>query len=165
MKKKLVVILVMTFVFSLFTGCEKKITNEKEINEYTASMEKFFNELETIDKEINSIDAEAQGSVNELSKSFDKLQKSYSEMASLTAPTENVPKTFQYIDTLADQASDYMTQANDYLKDAYSDTSYNENTVEVSMECYKRANKRVQYIITLLHGEYPQDDTIKFNEQ
>ena len=53
-----------------------------------------------------------------------------------------------------------MAQANQYFHDSFTDTSYNEYTLEAAMECYKRANKRLGYMIDILHGKIPDDDSI-----
>ena len=132
--------------------------------EYKASMEKFFDNLNKVNTDINSINPEDQNAVSKLFEQFDVMEKEITAMSQLTVPTEGVPETFAYIEELAKSASDYMTQANGYLHDSFSEGSYNEHTLEASMECYKRANKRIQYIITLLHGEYPSDDTISFGK-
>ncbi len=41
--------------------------------------------------------------------------------------------------------------------EAYSNGSYNEYTAEYARQNYSRAYKRVQIIITFLHGEEPSD--------
>ena len=83
-------------------------------------------------------------------------------MAELSVPTKDVPETFAYISDLADEASSYMTQANEYLKQSFDDSSYNENTLKAALECYNRANKRAVYIVSLLNGELPKDENISY---
>lgn len=159
MRKKIASLLIMScMVFSL-TGCgnSKEAT---ELNNYKDSMETFFGNLETIDSQINSIDPEASDAMELLYESFADLESAYYDMSELTVPTEGAPDTFVYIEPLADEAYEYMLQASDYMHDAYSDSSYNENVLEAAMECYKRASKRVLYIIDLLHGQIPSDENI-----
>lgn len=165
MKKRLLIAVVLVCSFAFLTGCGKKVNNSKELETYKASMENFFKAMEKENNTINSIDPESQNSMTDLLKEFDHMETFFKQLSELTVPTENVPETFVYIPDLAIQASDYMTQANDYMHQAFSESSYNENTFEVAMECYKRANKRIGYIITLLNGEYPQDETITYNNQ
>lgn len=134
----------------------------KEVSEYKKDVETFYNTLVDVDKEINDIDPSSQEAMDKLFEEFDKLQSSYSQMAELTVPTKDVPEAFAYISDLADEASSYMTQANEYLKQSFDDSSYNENTLKAALECYNRANKRAVYIVSLLNGELPKDENISY---
>lgn len=162
MKKKCLTLLFLFSFAASLAACGNKVDNTKELEAYKTSMDLFFNNLSSIDKEINAIDPDDQNSCSDLLKSFDKLEAEFTKLSELTVPTQNVPQTFGYISELSKQASDYMTQANDYMKDAFQDSAYNENVYDAGMECYKRANKRVQFIVSLLHGEYPQDESISY---
>lgn len=163
MKKSLIICSAFILCVGIMCGCGKKVSNSKEIETYKASMVNFFTAMEKENDTINSIDPQSQNSMADLLTEFDHMDTFFQQLAQLSVPTENVPETFSYIPELATQASEYMTQANDYMHQAFSESSYNENTYEVAMECYKRANKRINYIITLLNGEYPQDETITYN--
>ncbi len=162
MKKIIAIILSLTSCAALMAGCGVSAEN-KELSEYKKSMEGIFSTLEEIDTEINEIDPDSEDSLESLYTEFDKLITTYSDLSSLTAPTEGAPETFAYIDDLADQAYDYMVQADDYLNQSFDESSYNETTLNAALECYDRANKRIGYIIDLLHGELPQDETITYN--
>ena len=50
-----------------------------------------------------------------------------------------------------------MTTAVKSFHDAYGNGSYNENTAEYAQGNYNRAYKRIQIIISFLHGETPED--------
>ena len=160
-KNSIKVLACLVLALSVLAGCGAKSASG-EVGTYKASMEKFFDNLKTVDTDINKINPEDQDAINQLFDQFDVLDKEFASMAQLTVPTSGVPETFAYIPELSKSASEYMTQANGYLHDAFSESSYNEHTLEAAMECYKRANKRVQFIVTLLHGEYPKDESISF---
>lgn len=162
MKKRIAILLFLVFTASLFTACQKNVSNTKELEAYKASMEVFFSNLTSIDAKIKEIDPESQNSCNDLLDSLNKLEDEFKKLSEMTVPSDNVPETFAYIPELSKQAYDYMCQTNEYMKDAFQDGSYNENVYDAGIECYKRANKRVHYIISLLHGEYPQDDAISY---
>ena len=134
----------------------------KEVSDYKKSVETFYDTLVEIDGEINEIDPSSQEAIDKLFEEFDKLEANYSQMAELKVPTKDVPETFAYISDLADEASTYMTQANEYLKQSFDDSSYNENTLKAALECYNRANKRANYIVSLLNGELPKDENISY---
>ncbi len=163
MRKFIKIIAVLALTMCFLSGCGAKGSSAL-VNEYKTSMEKFFDGLKTVDADINKINPDDQDAINKLFEQFDTMDKAYASMAELTVPTEGVPETFAYIPELSKSASEYMTQANGYLHDSFAESSYNEHTLEAAMECYKRANKRVQFIITLLHGEYPKDESISFGK-
>lgn len=160
MKRFLSLFFAACMVTVSLTGCGNN-EQAKALNDYKTSMETFFEKLEIIDDTINSIDPEAQNAMESLYESFADLESAYFEMSELTVPLEGAPDTFVYIEPLADDAYSYMQQASDYMHDAYSESSYNENVLDAAMECYKRASKRVLYIIDLLHGQIPSDESIK----
>ncbi|MBR6307376.1 MAG: hypothetical protein IKR39_02105 [Lachnospiraceae bacterium] len=162
MKKYIKILACLAISLVLLCGCGAKSSGAAK--EYKASMEKFFDNLSKVNTDINSINPEDQDAVSKLFEQFDILDKEITAMSQLTIPTEGVPETFAYIGDLSKSAADYMTQANGYLHDSFSEGSYNEHTLEAAMECYKRCNKRIQYIITLLHGEYPKDESISFGK-
>ncbi|MBR5897716.1 MAG: hypothetical protein IKZ39_08910 [Lachnospiraceae bacterium] len=161
MKKHIRLLAFFVLTLCLLCGCGSK-GSSSEVKEYKTSMEKFFDSLKTVDENIDKINPEDQDAINLLFEQFDSMEKEFAAMAALTVPSSGVPETFAYIPELSKSASEYMTQANGYLHDSFSESSYNEHTLEAAMECYKRANKRVQFIITLLHGEYPKDESISF---
>ena len=163
MKKVVKIFAVLALSACFLSGCGAK-GSAAVVNEYKTSMENFFGSLKASDTDINNINPDDQDAINKLLKEFDNMDKAYADMAELTVPTEGVPETFAYIPELSKSASEYMTQANGYLHDSFAESSYNEHTLDAAMECYKRANKRVQFIISLLHGEYPKDDSISFGK-
>ena len=163
MKKYVKLAVLSVLIMCLLCGCGSN-KSSAGVKEYKASMESFFETLQKVDTDINKINADDQDAINQLFAQFDKMDSEFSKMAALTVPTEGVPETFTYIPELSKSASEYMTQANGYLHDSFSEGSYNEHTLSAAMECYKRANKRIQFIITLLHGEYPKDDSISFGK-
>ena len=160
MKKYIKLIAVLALSMCFLYGCGSKSSGA--VADYKASMEKFFDSLKTVDSEIENIDPDDQEAISRLFEQFDKMDKEFADMAALTVPTDGVPETFAYIPELSKSASEYMTQANGYFHDSFSEGAYNEHTLEAAMECYKRANKRIQFIVSLLHGEYPKDESISF---
>lgn len=164
MKKIVSLLITASLILMCLAGCGKAVDNT-ELEAYKTSMESFFTALEKANTDINAIDATDQDAINSLFEQFDILEKEFNKMAELKVPTENVPDTFVYIEALADEAAKYMTDANNYLKQSFDGSSYNENTVKPALECYQRANKRVLYIIDLLHGELPKDDNISYTNQ
>lgn len=152
--KKVLLLASSLLIIGMLAGCGEKDT---QLEDYKNNMEDFFSAMENYDSEINEIDPTDSEALTELFDIFDKMEKSYKELADM-----EVPDDFSANKTLAVQASDYMTQANDYFHQSFTDTSYNEYTLEAAMECYKRANKRLGYMITILHGEIPEDENVTY---
>lgn len=162
MKKTLSLILAAACLGMALTGCTSK-EDAKKLAEYKNEMETFFTTVEDVDSKIKDIDPNSADAMDQLYEQFDVLEAEFSKMAALEVPTEGVPETFAYIEALADDASNYMVQANEYLKQSFDESSYNENTLNGSLECFNRANKRVGYIVDLLHGNLPQDENISYS--
>ena len=150
--KKSLLLIACSLMIGVMAGCGK---GSGEIDTYQKEITEFFTEMEEYNTKINELNPEDSASVEALFEIFDEMEVSYKELADLKVPDE-----FSANETLAKQASDYMAQANQYFHDSFTDTSYNEYTLEAAMECYKRANKRLGYMIDILHGKIPDDDSI-----
>lgn len=156
MKKKIIYFLFFVLLLSL-AGCGKKGTDTKELQNYKNAMSQFCDNLLIIDGEIKLINPESQDSIDKLFDEYDKLEEEFKSLSEIA-----IPKEYAITESLVSEAYDYMVQANDYMHQSFSETSYNPYTLEAANECFKRANKRVQYIISILHGELPQDDNITY---
>ena len=93
-------------------------------------------------------------------KYLDQLDSAFQDFAALDFPTE-----FDYLESLADEASEYMTTAVESYHDAYDNGGYNQLTADYAKENYARAYKRIQIIITFLHGEQPEDVNLTTAEE
>jgi len=159
MQKKFLSVL---FVFALslsLIACGKSVENNPELEAYKASMETFFSNIEQIDYQIKTIDPDSDddSSIQELFEQLDLLEAEFKKLAEIS-----VPSKFSDNAQLAADAYDYMKQANEYYHQSFTDSTFNPYTLEAAEECYSRANKRIQYIITFLHGEKPKGDNISY---
>ena len=152
MKKKTALLLttLLTFTF-LLTGCGE----DKELTQFKKDMDNFCTKISEIDTSINGIDADSDNAVEELLTHLDELKVTFNEFAKFDFPEE-----FDYLESIAQEASDYMDTAVSSYHDAYSNDSYNEYTAEYAQGNYSRAYKRIQIIISFLHGETPEDVNI-----
>ena len=108
----------------------------KDLTKYRKEMDEFFADIEIIHNKMNTIDAESE-----------------------------VPEEFSSLESLADEASENMSLAVENYHDAYSKDSYNEYTAATADEYYARANKRLQYMIDILHGKMPEGDGVTITEE
>lgn len=159
MRKKLLCVLFLLGLSFSLTACGKESVDNSELTAYKTSMEAVLSNFETIDYAIKTIDPDADddSSINELLHQFDLLEAEFKSLSEIAVPAD-----FSYNESLADDAYSYMVQANEYYHQAFANDSYDETYLVAADECYKRANKRVQYIINILHGELPQDESISY---
>ena len=121
--------------------------SDPELTKFKTEMDDFCTSISEIDTSINNLDAESENAVNELLGYLDDLDTEFQSFAELDFPEE-----FDYLESLADEASEYMTEAVNSYHEAYNDSSYNEYTAEYAKENYSRAYKRVQVIISFNGG-------------
>ena len=119
---------------------------------FRKNMDDFCTKISEIDNSINSIDAQSEDAPSQLLAYLDDLDIVFQSFARLDFPEE-----FDYLETLADESSEYMTEAVSSYHEAYSNGSYNEYIADYAGQNYSRAYKRIQIIITFLHGEEPDD--------
>lgn len=136
-------------IFSLsFSGCK----SNQELDTYKANMNQFFENIKVYDSSINAIDPESETAVSELLTLLDSMDISFTQMASL-----EVPDDFPGVEGLADEASEYMTEAVSYYHQAFEADPFDSSLADVAKQYYDRANVRIQYIVSILHGEIPED--------
>ena len=77
----------------------------------------------------------------------------------------SVQEHYQSIVTLADEASENMTNAVSYFHSAYEGEAFDEQDADVAYQYYTRAMVRIEYIGYVLVGEIPENDHVKVQEQ
>lgn len=143
---------------ALLTACGE----DPESTRFRKSMDDFCTRISEIDTSINSIDAQSDEAASELLAYLDDLDLVFQSFSELDFPEE-----FDYLEDLADESSEYMTEAVKSYHEAFGTDSYNEQTAEYARQNYSRAYKRVQIIISFLHGEEPLDPdlTIEYENE
>lgn len=156
MKNKVRMLITAVFATILLTACGE----DPELTQFRKNVDDFCDKISEIDQGMNNIDAEADGAVGEFLGYLDDLDLIFQSFARLDFPEE-----FDYLEATADEASQYMTTAVESYHEAYSNGSYNEYTANYAYENYSRAYKRIQIIISFLHGETPDNVDIVTNEE
>ena len=141
------VLFLCTAVFSA-AGCG----NDKALDDYRSSMDEYYNEVSSYNDAINDIDPKADDAGDQLLKQLDGLNDATAKMAAL-----DVPEQFSSVEELADDAADYMNKAVTLYHQAYSADPYDPDLADEGRQYYERANKRIVYILKILHGEAPQE--------
>lgn len=156
MKKKLLAVTAGILTVLTLTACGK----DPKLTQFKEEIDSFCTEISDIDTEINNVDAQSDNATDELLGYLDQLDTAFQDFADL-----DFPEKFDYLESLADEASEYMTTAVESYHDAYSNGGYNELTADYARENYARAYKRIQIIITFLHGEQPEDVNLTTAEE
>ena len=148
MKIRVCMIFAVFLAAVLLTACGE----DPELTRFRKSMDDFCTRISEIDTAINDIDAKSDDAASELLTCLDDLDLVFQSFSEL-----DFPEDFDYLEDLADESSEYMTEAVKSYHEAFGSNSYNEQTAEYARQNYSRAYKRVQIIISFLHGEEPLD--------
>lgn len=160
MNEKIRFAAVALLVMMMLTACGEDVA----LTQFRKEIDDFCFAISEIDTSINNINAQADSdtAVQEVLRYLDDLDEEFKQFAELDFPEE-----FDYLESLADEASEYMTEAVSSFHEVYSNDSYTEAMVaaeyEYARENYSRAYKRIQIIITFLHGEEPEDVDLNIN--
>lgn len=148
--KKLSVLLLLAL---LLTGCGKQ--QDIELTRFSNEINDFCDNIKEIDASINEIsnittdEAGLEAATEDLLYNLDLLKDEFAKFSNLDFPEE-----YDYLEEIADEASDYMTEAvNAYHKTYGND--YTASMEEYAQENYARAYKRVRIIIDVLNGKEP----------
>ena len=134
--------------------------NDEALNTYQEDMTAFFEHVAAYNDGMNSIDATSEDARTQLLGYLDQLRDEVTWMAEL-----EVPEQFSAVESLADEADENMKQAVALYHQAYEGDTYDEAVAGAAREYYDRANIRIQYIITILHGEIPEGEGVTYTEE
>lgn len=133
---------------------------EKELADFSSSISSFTASIQDANQQINELDVNDANASQELLSILDGLDEKFKELADLS-----VPEQYQSIETLADEASENMTNAVSYFHSAYEGEAFNEQDADVAYQYYTRAMVRIEYIGYVLVGEIPENDHVTVQEQ
>lgn len=140
----------------LLTACGE----DEALTSYQEDMNTFFEKAASYNDNMNSIDPNSEDAVSQLLAYLDGLQNEITWMAEL-----EVPEQFSAAESLADEADENMKEAVSLFHSAYEGDSYDEALGQAAYEYYERANIRIQYIITILHGEIPEGEGVTYTQE
>lgn len=156
MNNKIRAVLGAAFCIVMLVGCGKN----QALEQYQADMTTFFEQISMYNDGMNSIDASAEDATNRILDYLDKVEEEIAWMAQL-----EVPSQFSAVEDLADEADENMKQAVALYHQAYEGDIFDEAVAQAAKEYYDRANIRIQYIITILHGEIPEGEGVTYTEE
>lgn len=147
---------VCLFLVVLLTACGE----DETLNAYLEDMNTFFAKAAEYNEKMNAIDRESDTAMLELLGYLDALEEDIAWMAEL-----EVPEQFSAAESLADEAAENMEQAVALFHKACEGEKFDDATAQAAIEYYNRTNIRIQYIITILHGEIPEGEGVTYTEE
>lgn len=144
------------FLALFLTACGK----DDELNAYQEDMNTFFQRAAEYNEKMNAIDPNSDTKTVELLGYLDAFAEDIEWMAGL-----EVPSQFSVVESLADEADENMKEAVALFHEAYGGETFDEPTEQAAREYYDRTNVRLQYIITILHGEIPEGEGVTYTEE
>ena len=150
-------ILFLTAMLCLcIAGCGK----DQKLEEYNENISAFTLNISDISTRMEEIDTTSDTAASEVLVCLDEMQAQFVILSEM-----EVPKEFASVESLADEASEYMTEAVTLYHQVFEAEEYSEETASIAHENYNRAMKRLSYISSLLQGELPEDDNIIITEE
>lgn len=140
----------------LLTACGE----DEVLSAYLEDMNTFFSRAAEYNEKMNAIDRESDTAMLELLGYLDALEEDIAWMAEL-----EVPDQFSAAESLADEAAENMEQAVALFHKAYEGETFDDATAQAAIEYYNRTNIRIQYIITILHGDIPEGEGVTYTEE
>lgn len=154
--RKCLIIGFCLFFTLLFTACGQ----DEELTAYQEDMNTFFERAKEYNDKMNAIDSASDTAVIELLGYLDAFAEDIEWMAGL-----EVPNQFSAVESLADEADENMKEAVVLFHAAYEGDTFDEPSEQAAREYYDRTNIRLQYIITILHGEIPEGEGVTYTEE
>lgn len=154
--RKCLIIGFCLFFTLLFTACGQ----DEELTAYQEDMNTLFERAKEYNDKMNAIDSASDTAVIELLGYLDAFAEDIEWMAGL-----EVPNQFSAVESLADEADENMKEAVALFHAAYEGDTFDEPSEQAAREYYDRTNIRLQYIITILHGEIPEGEGVTYTEE
>lgn len=144
------------FLILLLTACGQ----EEDLDTYQEDMNTFFERAAEYNEKMNAIDQNSDTKTIELLGYLDAFADDIEWMAGL-----EVPSQFSVVESLADEADENMKEAVALFHTAYDGETFDAASEQAAREYYERTNVRLQYIITILHGEIPEGEGVTYTEE
>lgn len=133
---------------------------DKELENYNKEIALFNENVSGIVADMNQIDTSSDEAQADLLSCLDSMKTEFERLAEL-----EVPSKFKSVESLADEASSYMTESVSLYHEVFEAEDVLEEKAEAANENYNRAMERISLISTLLKGEVPEGDQIQITEE
>ena len=151
MKHKIIILFLSILLTFSLSGC-----GQTSLVDFQNDMDVFLKDITKIDTQMNTIDPDSEYAVKEMLECLDAMNNSFKLLAEIDVPDE-----FASIETLADEASEYMILALHYYNEAFEDPdSYNSAKGDAALQYLQRALLRKEYIAIILQGGTPEGEGV-----
>ena len=147
MKKKMISALAGLMLIAMFASCGA----DPAVTQFKEEMDNFCENIADLNESINKIDAGSENAASQALRYLDQLDSAFQDFADM-----DFPKDYDYLESLADEAGEYMSEAVKNYHIAYESESFDQATADYARENSARAFKRVQVILDILHGKTPE---------
>lgn len=160
---KAISILLAALLLSACSNNSEPETSD-EITQFRATVDTFCQTVADIDTKINSVNtSDPANYTTELITDLNSLNTAFSEFAAVDFPSE-----YDYLEHLADEASEYMNTAVSGYTKVYTDNTLSADQMQTEFdhatEYYDSAFKRIKVIMTFLNGETSEDASVTSGE-
>lgn len=138
----------------LLTACGKSKEEEK-ITAYRDSMTSCYETIASSASALDAINPSANSAVTDMLNQLDQMNTAFQDMAAL-----EVPEEYSSIETMADEAASYMSEAARLYHEAFADGGYLPEVGNDAKLQYKAAMTYLSYIGDILMGEIPEGDDV-----
>lgn len=146
-------VLLMT-VCLLLTACGKNKEEEK-ITAYRDSMTTCYESIVSSTSALDAINPSSNTAVTDMLGELDQINTAFQDMAAL-----EVPEEYASIESMADDAAYYMSEASRLYHEAFADGGYLPDVGNSAKLQYKAAMTYLSYIGDILMGEVPEEDDV-----
>lgn len=147
MKKNYLLLLSILITLTL-SACSQNTT---QIVAFQNELYSTVTKIETLHKELNNLDVTESNAASNALNQLSKLNDAFKDLAEIDIADEE----FAYLADLAEEGSEYMSQAYKLFHEAYGNDNFDEENADLAYKYLERATTRIRVIVSMLHGEVP----------
>ena len=155
---KTISIILSIILLSACSSSDQPDTSE-ELTQFRETVDTFCESIASADGRINAIDTSSETYTSDILNELGALNTSFSDFAAV-----DFPESYDYLEHLADEAADYMSQAVIGYTKVYTDDTLSAEGMQTEFdnatEQYNNAFKRIKVIMTFLNGETSEDASV-----
>ena len=146
--KKIYLLLLSILITLTLSACGQNTT---QIVAFQKELYSTVTKIEALHKELNNLDVTNSNAASNTLNQLSKLNDAFKDLADINIADEE----FAFIADLAEEGSEYMSQAYKLFHEAYANDNFDEENADLAYKYLERATTRIRVIVSMLHGEVP----------
>ena len=146
--KKIYLLLLSILITLTLSACGQNTT---QIFAFQNELYSTVTKIEALHKELNNLDVTNSNAASNALNQLSKLNNALKDLADINIADEE----FAFIADLAEEGSEYMSQAYKLFHEAYANDNFDEENADLAYKYLERATTRIRVIVSMLHGEVP----------